>query len=122
VGKSGIAGTQYNLCVVAACPAVAGTLRGVGYAGFILLRSLARVWRRALTAKRRPDKSEEDLLGQVVDFCGQALWRSQELRGRRIIVASLRRFVGIVIYAGHGWSRLVSAGLGSARPPGQIHN
>ena len=66
------------------------------------------------------------MLGQVVDFCGQALWGSQELRGRRIIVASLRRFVGIVIYAGHGWSRLVSAGLvpiaiGTARPPPLDH-
>ena len=52
-----------------------------GFCGFFLFAGpVARVRRRALTKKRRPDKSEEDLLGQVVDFFGQALLGSQELR------------------------------------------
>ena len=48
-GKPGIAGTQNNHCVFA-------TLREVGYAGFILLRSVARPasWRerRALAGEK----------------------------------------------------------------------
>ena len=44
--------------------------------------------------KRRPDKSEEDLLGQVVDCCGRAPRGSQESGGSKIILVSWRLCAG----------------------------
>ncbi|MPL78983.1 hypothetical protein SDC9_24856 [bioreactor metagenome] len=46
---------------------------------------------------RRPNKLEENLLGQVVDCCCQALWGIQELRVRKIIIASLCHCAGKVM-------------------------
>jgi len=58
-----------------------------GYCGYFLFAGFMARVRRRKPGKRRPNKLEENLSGQNVDCCSQALWGSQELRGRYIIFA-----------------------------------
>jgi hypothetical protein len=48
---------------------------------------------------RRPNKLEENLLGQVVDCCCQALWGIQELQGNPIKSSRLCDFAREKLYS-----------------------
>jgi hypothetical protein len=92
---------------------------------------ITKLW---LEHQRKEDLTsrKEDLLGQVIDCCSQALWESQELRVQKIIVASLCLCAGSVMQVWFCWCPWHASGAcrktwanrnncGKSRIPSRLH-